>query len=84
MVGKQDVPNMSPWNAGVAHTKLLAKLCSGLNKPNMQTVVPQASVTALLHDLPLEKLRGLGGAFGQRVQTMLGVRCVGMLLHSDS
>lgn len=64
--------------AGVAHTKLLAKLCSGLNKPNMQTVVPQSSVTALLHDLPLEKLRGLGGGKGDRVQACLGVRTVGM------
>jgi DNA polymerase eta len=66
--------------AGVAHTKLLAKLCSGLNKPNMQTVVPQSSVTALLHDLPIEKLRGLGGGFGQRVQAALGAHTVGAVL----
>jgi DNA polymerase eta len=65
--------------AGVAHTKLLAKLCSGLNKPNKQTVVPENCVTALLHDLPFEKLRGLGGGLGQRIQSVLGVHTVGML-----
>jgi nucleotidyltransferase/DNA polymerase involved in DNA repair len=68
--------------AGVAHTKLLAKLCSGLNKPNKQTVVPQNCVAALLHDLPLEKLRGLGGSLGQRVQSVLGLHTVGM--HSPA
>jgi nucleotidyltransferase/DNA polymerase involved in DNA repair len=64
--------------AGIAHSKLLAKLCSGLNKPNKQTVVPLSSVSALLNDLPIEKLRGLGGILGQRVQRLLGVNTVGV------
>ena len=62
----------------MAHTKLLAKLCSGLNKPNKQTVVPQGSVATLLHDLPLEKLRGLGGDLGRSLQSTLGVDKVGV------
>lgn len=31
-------------SAGIAHTKLLAKLCSGLHKPAQQTVLPAAAV----------------------------------------
>ena len=64
--------------AGVAHTKLLAKLCSGLNKPNMQTVLPSASVPQLLADLPLSKLRGLGGQYGQQVQERLSITTAGV------
>ena len=63
--------------AGVAHTKLLAKLCSGLNKPNMQTVLPSTSVASLLYDLPLSKLRGLGGQFGKQVQERLAINSAG-------
>ena len=70
--------------AGVAHTKLLAKLCSGLNKPNKQTVVPQSSVAGLLRDLPLERLRGLGGGLGQRVRAALRVHTVGAPPRSTS
>lgn len=64
-------------SAGVAHSKLLAKLCSGLNKPNQQTVLPATSVPDLLHDLPLPKLRGLGGQLGMKVQCELGVHKIG-------
>lgn len=65
-------------SAGVAHSKLLAKLCSGLNKPNQQTVLPWSFVADLLHDLPLSKLRGLGGQLGERVQSELGIDKIGM------
>lgn len=69
---------------GVAHSKLLAKLCSGLNKPNKQTVVPQCSVASLLHGLPLERLRGLGGGQGQRVRACLRVDTVGAAAHATA
>lgn len=64
-------------SAGIAHTRLLAKLCSGLHKPAQQTVLPACSVEAMLAPLPLSKLRGLGGAFGIRVATEMGVGSVG-------
>lgn len=66
-------------SAGVAHSKLLAKLCSGLNKPNQQTVLPASSVADLLYDLPLPKLRGLGGQLGTKVQSELGIDTIGTL-----
>jgi nucleotidyltransferase/DNA polymerase involved in DNA repair len=71
-------------HAGVAHTKLMAKLCSGLNKPNMQTVLPVPYVPRLLQDLPLGKLRGLGGKFGHEVQQELCITTAGphLLLHA--
>ncbi len=34
-------------SAGIAHTKLLAKLASGLHKPAQQTVVPAAAVPGM-------------------------------------
>lgn len=92
-------------SAGVAHTKLMAKLCSGcvpvggkavpaaacrsphsrlncparplappprrLHKPAQQTVLPASAVPALLGPLPIPKLKGLGGKFGE--QASMGV-----------
>jgi nucleotidyltransferase/DNA polymerase involved in DNA repair len=52
-------------SAGIAHSKILAKLGSGLHKPAQQTVMPAAAVEALLRPLPLPKLRQLGGKFGE-------------------
>lgn len=66
-------------SAGIAPTRLLAKLCSGLHKPSQQTVVPASSVPALLSPLPLNKLRGLGGQFGRQVATDLNLQTVGQL-----
>ena len=61
----------------MAHNKLLAKLASGLNKPNQQTLVPAAAVPGLLRDLPIARLRQLGGKFGAEVQQRLGIQTVG-------
>ena len=66
-------------SAGIAHSRLLAKLCSGLHKPAQQTIVPAGSVESLLAPLPLGKLRGLGGKFGHRVSEELKVETVGQL-----
>jgi hypothetical protein len=45
----------------------MAKLASGLHKPNQQTVVPSEQVAGLLKDLPLSRIRGLGGKLGDQV-----------------
>jgi len=66
-------------SAGIAHNKLLAKLCSGLHKPSKQTVLPEAAVPALLAPLPLAKLRSLGGKLGQSVTEVLSIETVGQL-----
>ena len=66
-------------SAGVAPNKLLAKLATGLRKPDAQTLLPPASTAALLRDLPLARLRGLGGAFGAQVAAELRLTTVGEL-----
>ena len=52
-----------------------------MHKPNGQTVVPLAGVPCLLRDLPVPKLRQLGGKFGASVMEKLGVSTVGGALH---
>ena len=58
------------YTAGISHNKLLAKLASAMNKPNKQTIVPTHSLTGLMRDLPLKKIRGLGGKLGAVLEGM--------------
>ncbi|KAI8906096.1 hypothetical protein DFJ77DRAFT_412911, partial [Powellomyces hirtus] len=60
-------------SAGIAHNKTLAKLCSGMNKPNKQTVLRQSQVLPYLETLPMSKIRNLGGKLGTEVEAELGV-----------
>ncbi len=66
-------------SAGIAANKLLAKLATGLRKPDAQTLLPRCATAALLALLPLQRLRGLGGAFGAQVQRDLNCTTVGEL-----
>ena len=66
-------------SAGIAHSRLLAKLCSGLHKPAQQTIVPGNAICQLLAPLPISKLRGLGGQFGAQVMRDLNIETVGEL-----
>lgn len=63
-------------SAGVCVNKLLSKFASAQNKPNKQTIVPISAVSALMKDVPLRKLRGLGGKLGKEVEA-LGVATAG-------
>ena len=63
-------------SAGISTNKMLAKLASAQNKPNMQTIVPMSAASSVLKDLPLRKLRGLGGKLGKVVES-LGVSTAG-------
>ncbi|CAN4112658.1 unnamed protein product [Withania somnifera] len=68
-------------SAGIAHNKMLAKLASGMNKPDQQTVVPFSSISKLLGTLPIKKMKQLGGKLGTSLQIDLGVNTVGDLLQ---
>ncbi|XVF46076.1 hypothetical protein PTKIN_Ptkin02bG0259000 [Pterospermum kingtungense] len=68
-------------SAGIAHNKMLAKLASGMNKPAQQTAVPFSSVKGLLSNLPIKKMKQLGGKLGTSLQIDMGVNTVGDLLQ---
>lgn len=47
-------------SGGIAHNKLLAKLASGLHKPNDQTSLPASEAANFIRPLPVAVLRGAG------------------------
>ena len=49
-----------PITVGVARTKFLAKVASGVGKPDGLLVVPPDGELAFLHPLPVERLWGVG------------------------
>jgi DNA polymerase IV len=49
-----------PITVGVARTKFLAKVASGVAKPDGLLVVPAGQELAFLHPLPVERLWGVG------------------------
>ncbi|CAI5491607.1 unnamed protein product [Closterium sp. Naga37s-1] len=57
-------------SVGVVRCKLLAKMASAMTKPFGITVVPPRAVPALMENVPLKKIRNLGGKLGQELQAM--------------
>lgn len=55
-----------PHIPGICHPPCPILACS-LHKPAQQTVLPASGVPDLLAPLPVSKLRGLGGKFGDQV-----------------
>ncbi|KAL1920390.1 uncharacterized protein VTP21DRAFT_767 [Calcarisporiella thermophila] len=66
-------------SAGIAQNKTLAKLCSGLNKPNNQTIMRPRAVLPFMRNLPFQKIRNLGGKLGKEVEAELEVVTAGDL-----
>lgn len=66
-------------SAGIAHNKILAKLAAGLNKPNKQTILPLGEIPGFFDSLPVGKIKGLGGKFGEVVCETLGIKFLGQL-----
>jgi DNA polymerase-4 len=65
-----------PITVGVARTKFLAKVASGVAKPDGLLVVPPDAEAAFLHPLPVERLWGVGRVTAEKLRA-LGVRTVG-------
>jgi DNA polymerase-4 len=63
-------------SVGVAPTKFVAKLASGLNKPDGMLVVPRDQVLVFLHPLPVSALWGVGKRTAERL-TAVGLNRVG-------
>jgi DNA polymerase-4 len=65
-------------SAGVAPSKLVAKIASDLNKPDGLTIVPEGKVQNFLDPLPIEKLWGVG-KITQKDLSLLNVKTIGDL-----
>jgi DNA polymerase-4 len=56
-----------PITVGVARTKFLAKVASGVAKPDGLLVVPPDEELAFLHPLPVERLWGVGAVTARKL-----------------
>ena len=65
-----------PITVGIARTKFLAKVASGVAKPDGLLLVPPGRELAFLHPLPVERLWGVGPVTARRLHE-LGVTTVG-------
>jgi DNA polymerase-4 len=63
---------------GVARTKFLAKVASGVAKPNGLLVVPPGGERAFLHPLPVERLWGVGAVTAAKLHGR-GITTVGQV-----
>jgi DNA polymerase-4 len=67
-----------PITVGVARTKHLAKVASGVAKPDGLLVVPPERELAFLHPLPVERLWGVGPVTATKLRN-LGITTVGQV-----
>jgi DNA polymerase IV len=67
-----------PITVGVARTKFLAKVASGVAKPDGLLVVPPAGELDFLHPLPVERLWGVGAVTAGKLHGR-GIRTVGQV-----
>jgi DNA polymerase IV len=65
-----------PITVGVARTKFLAKVASGVAKPDGLLVVPPDGELDFLHPLPVERLWGVGPVTGAKLRSR-GIATVG-------
>jgi DNA polymerase-4 len=68
-------------SVGVATTKFVAKLASGLAKPDGLLVVPRDETVAFLHQLPVGAIWGVGDRTEEQLHR-LGLRTVADLAHT--
>jgi DNA polymerase-4 len=59
-----------PITVGVARTKFLAKVASGVAKPDGLLVVPPERELAFLHALPVERLWGVGAVTAEKLHRL--------------
>jgi DNA polymerase-4 len=71
-----------PITVGVARTKFLAKVASGVAKPDGLLVVPADRELEFLHPLPVERLWGVGEVTAAKLHS-LGIRTVGEVAGFD-
>jgi DNA polymerase-4 len=67
-----------PLTVGIARTKFLAKVASGVAKPDGLLVVPPHDELGFLHPLPVERLWGVGEVTAAKLRSR-GIRTVGQV-----
>jgi DNA polymerase IV len=67
-----------PITVGVARTKFLAKVASGVAKPDGLLIVPPAAELGFLHPLPVQRLWGVGPVTAQKLHAH-GITTVGQV-----
>jgi DNA polymerase-4 len=73
-----------PLTVGIATTKLVAKVASGVGKPDGLLVVPAGGELEFLHPLPVEEIWGIGPATTRRLHAC-GILTVGRAAqHSEA
>ena len=71
-----------PITVGVARTKFLAKVASGVAKPDGLLVVPPPDELSFLHPLPVERLWGVGPVTARKLHDR-GINTVGQVAWLD-
>ncbi|MEU1753410.1 DNA polymerase IV [Micromonospora matsumotoense] len=71
-----------PITVGVARTKFLAKVASGVAKPDGLLEVPPDGELAFLHPLPVERLWGVGPVTAAKLRAR-GIHTVGQVARLD-
>lgn len=69
-------------SVGVAPNKLLAKICSDLDKPDGLTLLTMDDIPARLWPLPVRKINGIGPRAGEKLAA-LGIHQIGELARAD-
>jgi DNA polymerase-4 len=69
-------------SVGIAPNKLLAKLCSDLDKPDGITVVTEADIATRIWPLPARRINGIGPKASERLLEM-GIATIGELANHD-
>ncbi|KAK9056621.1 hypothetical protein SSX86_023983 [Deinandra increscens subsp. villosa] len=73
-------------SAGVAPNRLLAKVCSDINKPNGQFLLPkdQAAIMTFISSLPIRKIGGIGKVTEHILKDVFEIKtCEDLLLKSS-
>ena len=71
-----------PITVGIARTKFLAKVASGVAKPNGLLLVPPNGELAFLHPLPVERLWGVGRITAEKLHSR-GITTVGQVARLE-
>ncbi|XP_057450333.1 DNA polymerase kappa [Lotus japonicus] len=73
-------------SAGVAPNRLLAKVCSDINKPNGQYILPndRVAVMTFISSLPIRKIGGIGKVTESILKEVFGINTCEQMLEKGS